>query len=187
MISHTFTDGTKKTILHAARSLTPAEHNYSQIEKKSSGTDFCGKKIPQDAIRASLYTPDGPQTTSSNIRLKKKVFRYIQPVDCNDGQSFYWDMISAYSTGEQRNSAWLMPYHDLSEYSQFQMTILSSRPSVSRTIVNARWQIVSGRFRWQGWKSNKKHNKIQWSKKCADFSDIHGLLTSQVRSLQLKA
>ena len=31
---------------------------------------------------------------------QRKVFRYIQPVDCNDRQSFYWDMISAYRKTE---------------------------------------------------------------------------------------
>ena len=72
VISHTFTDGTEKAVMHAAKSLTPAERNYSQVEKEALALIFAVKKIPQDPIRASLYTPDGPQTTSFNIRLKER-------------------------------------------------------------------------------------------------------------------
>ena len=56
VILHAFTDGTEKAIMHTARYLIPAEHNYSQIEKEALALIFAVKKIPQDAIRASLYT-----------------------------------------------------------------------------------------------------------------------------------
>ena len=44
-ISHTFTDGTEKAIMHAARSLTPAECNYSQVEKEALTLIFAVKKF----------------------------------------------------------------------------------------------------------------------------------------------
>ena len=45
VISHTFTDRTEKAIIHAARSLTPAERNYSQVEKEALALIFAVKKI----------------------------------------------------------------------------------------------------------------------------------------------
>ena len=45
VLCHVFNNGTQKAVAHAARSLTPAERNYSQIEKESLAIIYAVKRF----------------------------------------------------------------------------------------------------------------------------------------------
>ena len=66
VISHRFADGSQKAVAHASCSLSPAEKNYSQIEKEGLALVY-NEKVPQVSLRETLCATNGSQTVADHL------------------------------------------------------------------------------------------------------------------------
>lgn len=71
-ILHEYADGTIKAVSHAARSLTPAEQGYSQVEKEALALIFAVTKFHKMIYgrRFNLHTDNKPLLTFLDAKLE---------------------------------------------------------------------------------------------------------------------
>ncbi|BHF75482.1 hypothetical protein SprV_0501857800 [Sparganum proliferum] len=73
VISHTFPDVSGKAIMHASRTLTPAEKNYGQIDKQALALVFALKKFPKLLYGRHLTLLTDHKPFLSTFGLKKDI------------------------------------------------------------------------------------------------------------------
>ena len=87
--------------MHAARSLTPTERNYSQVEKEGLALIFAVKKFLKMLFGCRFTILTDHKQLLSIFSSKKGI--PVNSVDYNARQSFYWYTISTYSTARLKN------------------------------------------------------------------------------------
>uniref|UniRef100_A0A915DSP0 Reverse transcriptase domain-containing protein n=1 Tax=Ditylenchus dipsaci TaxID=166011 RepID=A0A915DSP0_9BILA len=104
VLLHRLPSGSMKAVVHASRSLSPAEKNYSQIEKEGLALIFAVKKFHKMIYgrRFTLQTDHQPLLA---IFGSKKGSQSMPQIDSKDGLLFSSPTTSKLSTSEQPNLA----------------------------------------------------------------------------------
>ena len=139
VISLIFLGGTEKAIIHAARTLTPAERNYSPVEKEARALILGVKKFHKMQFGRHFILLTDHMRLLSIFGEKKGNLVY------SASRLQRWAIILlGYDFEIQYRRT--TDFDQADAHNQFHMTTLSSLPSTLRTFFSAHSQIVFEQF-----------------------------------------